>query len=270
MLTLESVSYSYGASDLAVREVDLTLRPGSRTVLLGPNGGGKSTVALLAAGLLQPSSGRVAVDPGEKDAPPPVGIVFQDPDDQMVASTVGDDVSFGPANLGLPQAEIEKRVDSALEAVGLQAMADRAITSLSGGERQRVALAGVLALRTPYLILDEVDSMLDPGNRRIVNDIVATVAARGVGVLTITHDPTRLLDADHVLVMDSGSIALEGSAREILGRLDHLHGIGIAIPRYLSRMASLVDADPSFSPTSDPVTTAARAVAAGLGQRERG
>ena len=224
MLEARAVSYGYRgvASEedrVVVRGASVVVEPGRVLALVGPNGAGKSTLARILCGSLAASSGCVRLD-GHDVLPDElcgaVGFVRQDPESQIVAPDVFDEVAFGPCNLGLPVSDIRARVSEALHVVGLDGFGDRAVSTLSGGELQRVALAGVLAMRPRYLVLDEATSQLDPTSRQQVRGIVRSLAGRGVGVLFVTHDLEDLCAADKVAVMAGGSVEWTGDLWALL------------------------------------------------------
>lgn len=231
MLRYDDVSFTYPSASGAVPAlagVSLAVAPGEFVAVLGANGSGKSTLARLANGIELPASGTVTVDGVRTDDPDrvydvraAVGLVFQHPDDQIVATSVEDDIAFGPENLGLPRAEIRLRVDEAIAAVGLAGLERREPHLLSGGQKQRLAIAGALAMRPRYLVLDEPTSMLDPVGRGEVLAIISWLRAAGHGVVLITHDLSEALGADRALVLSRGRIAFEGTAEELVdcGRL---------------------------------------------------
>lgn len=239
MIRLDDVSYSYGAGAggrPALERVNLELSEGEIVVVVGANGSGKSTLARLANGLLVPSSGSVSVDgiattdgPRVREIRTRVGIVFQRPDDQIVTTSVEDDVAFGPENLGLPRDEIRRRVDAALEAAGLAGLEQREPHLLSGGQKQRLALAGALAMQPRYLVLDEPSSMIDPQGRSEILRIVSELRDSGHGILLVTHDLSDALIADRLIVLERGRVAYSGSLEQAAESVD-LERVGIGMP----------------------------------------
>jgi energy-coupling factor transport system ATP-binding protein len=219
MIVFDSVSLRYrgGAAD-ALDDVSLEFREGELTCLVGPNGSGKSTLARLCNGLLLPTSGRVSVDGHFTDEPDAlilarstVGMVFQDPDDQIVGTVVEEDCAFGPENLGLPSPEIRVRVDEALAVVGLAGMERREPHLLSEGQKQRLAVAGALAMHPRHLVLDEPAAMLDPAGRRAVSEIMRRLAHdEGRGVLVVTHDAAEVSRCDRAVVLEAGRVVFDG------------------------------------------------------------
>ncbi|GGM22063.1 putative ABC transporter ATP-binding protein [Micromonospora sonchi] len=222
-LDVRGVRYAYPDGHLALRGVDLTVARGERVALLGPNGAGKTTLVLHLNGILAATEGSIAV--GGLPVSPDratlaeirrrVGIVFQDPDDQLFLPTVAEDVAFGPANLGLRGAELAARVDEALAAVGMSEHRDRAPHHLSFGQRRRVAVATVLAMRPEILVLDEPSSNLDPAARR---ELAAILRSLPVTLLMVTHDlPYAFELCDRSVILDSGRIVADGPTAEVLG-----------------------------------------------------
>lgn len=251
LIRFEQVTHVYRSSSgpsRALDAVDLEVDSGRITALLGANGSGKSTLARMCNGLLVPTLGRVTVD--GMDASDPtlarqvrsrVGMVFQNPDDQIVATSVEADIAFGPENLGLPSSQLRERVDSALAAVRLTGMESREPHLLSGGQKQRVAIAGALAMLTGYLVMDEPTSMLDPQGREDVLSVVRSLAADGHGILLVTHDLAEAVIADAVVVLDRGRVVFSGTPESLLRQPD-LTAWGLEIPPYLEYLAHLRDA----------------------------
>ncbi|MCL2503170.1 MAG: ATP-binding cassette domain-containing protein [Coriobacteriia bacterium] len=239
MIRFDSVGYTYpGAGAPALAALDFSLAPGEMVVLLGANGSGKSTLARLTNGLLLPASGSVTVDGASTqdastiyDIRTRVGMVFQRPDDQIVATSVEDDVAFGPENIGLAPDEIRARVDEALAQTGLVGLEDREPHLLSGGQKQRLAVAGALAMRPRYLVADEPTSMIDPVGRREVLDLLERVRSAGYGVLLITHSVADARSADRVVVLSRGESAFEGSYVELVRDPAWLAEWGLEVPR---------------------------------------
>jgi cobalt/nickel transport system ATP-binding protein len=223
MLTVSGLSFAYPDGREALRGIDLNLAAGERVALLGPNGAGKTTLVLHLNGVLSGGTGSVAVDglrvdPRDRSSLAEirrrVGIVFQDPDDQLFMPTVADDVAFGPANLGLRGASLAERVDEALAAVGMSEHRDRAPNHLSFGQRRRVAVATVLAMRPSLLVLDEPSSNLDPASRRELAEILTSLP---VTMLMVTHDlPYALQLCDRSVILDDGAVVADGPTRDLL------------------------------------------------------
>ena len=223
----------------AVSGVSLTVNRGEFLVVLGRNGSGKSTLAKLMNGILLPTEGTVLV--GDTDTADEkyalsirrkVGMVFQNPDNQLVSNVVEEDVAFGPENLGIPPAEIRSRVDEALNTVGMTAFAHHAPHKLSGGQKQRVAIAGILAMKPSCIILDEATAMLDPkGRREIMDTITRLNREERITVVLITHHMEEAIEADRVVVMEKGRIIDEGAPREIFSHVEKLKKAGLSVPQ---------------------------------------
>jgi len=221
----------------ALREVSLALEPGEIVAVLGANGSGKSTLVRMTNGLLGADSGSITVDGIDtrdqartRDVRELVGVVFQHPDDQIVATSVEDDIAFGPENLGLPRDEIRRRVDQAIESVGLGGLERREPHLLSGGQKQRLAIAGALAMRPRYVVMDEPTSMLDPEGRSEVLALIGSLRAAGHGVLLVTHDLAEAALADHALVLSKGETVFEGRVEELFGATHDLPAWGLELP----------------------------------------
>ncbi len=241
LIRVENVSVAYptrgGGATQALRDVTCEIRRGEWLTVIGHNGSGKSTLAKLLNGLVVPGRGTVTVDGiSTRDTDQVrrirqiVGMVFQDPDDQIVATVVEEDVAFGPENLGLEREEIDERVAEAMKAVEVEDLRDRAPHQLSGGQKQRVAIAGVLAMRPQCVVLDEATSLLDPSGRREVLDTAASLHARGVTIVAITHFMSEVARAERVLVLADGKIALEGTPREIFAMPERLRELELDVP----------------------------------------
>lgn len=240
IITIENVVYRYeGQAVPALDNLCFDIEEGEFIALVGRNGSGKSTAAKLLNGLVTADSGKVVVlgaDASDKDnlffLRSSVGMVFQNPDNQMVATIVEDDVAFGPENLGVKREEIEERIDFALNATDMQAFRTRASEHLSGGQKQRVAIAGVLAIKPKVLILDESTSMLDPKGRSEIMEIVKKLnKENGVTVICVTHYMEEAAEADRVIVMREGKMAFSGTPREVFTRVSELEACGLCLPR---------------------------------------
>ncbi|MDO4851454.1 MAG: energy-coupling factor transporter ATPase [Actinomycetota bacterium] len=224
MLSFDDITFTYPDAPSPVLDgVSFSVAPGECVALAGPNGGGKSTLARIACGFLAPDSGRVDVDGLSafdkatlRQVRCKVGIVFQDPATQIVSSSVADEVAFGPGNLGLPRDEIERRVGESIRTCGLEGREQREPHTLSGGEQQRLAVAGVLAMRPTYLVLDEPCAMLDPVGRRELRRLVGRLRDRGHGILLITHDVDEMVSADRVVVLEGGQVRLDGPSQLLI------------------------------------------------------
>lgn len=237
----ENVKYSYteNGKRFAVNGVTLSIEEGEFVAVLGRNGSGKSTLAKLINALLTPVSGKVEVfgmDTSDNkktfEIRKNAGMVFQNPDNQMVASIVEDDVAFGPENIGVPRAEIGERIGFALKAVGMEEYRTSTPTRLSGGQKQRIAIAGVLAVKPKIMILDESTAMLDPKGRREVMDVIKRLnKEEKMTVILITHFMDEALEADRAIVMNQGEIVMQGTPEEIFRRSDELEIYNLALPR---------------------------------------
>ena len=239
LIVVDHCGYAYeGAEREAVCDASLCVYEGEFVAILGRNGSGKSTLAKLLNALFQPTAGTVMVmgiDTRDEarvwEIRQQVGMVFQNPDNQLVATVVEEDVAFGPENLGVPPAKIRPRVETALQAVGMEGFAQHAPHMLSGGQKQRVAVAGMLAMRPKVLVLDESTAMLDPAGRR---DVFATVRRlnreEGITVVWITHFMEEAAQADRLIVMHEGGIALEGEPRELFKQADKIRALGLDVP----------------------------------------
>ena len=223
----------------AIDGVDLEIEEGSFTAILGHNGSGKSTLAKHINGLLLPTEGTVwvgEIDTKEEDriwdVRKTAGMVFQNPDNQIIGNIVEEDVGFGPENIGVPTDEIWKRVDESLKAVRMTAYRKQSPNKLSGGQKQRVAIAGVMAMRPRCIILDEPTAMLDPnGRKEVIRTIRQLNQAEGITVLLITHYMEEAIDADRIIVMDDGKIVMDGKPKEIFSRVRELKTYGLDVPQ---------------------------------------
>ena len=223
----------------AIDGVDLEIEEGSFTAILGHNGSGKSTLAKHINGLLLPTEGTVwvgEIDTKEEDriwdVRKTAGMVFQNPDNQIIGNIVEEDVGFGPENIGVPTDAIWKRVDESLKAVGMTAYRKQSPNKLSGGQKQRVAIAGVMAMRPRCIILDEPTAMLDPnGRKEVIRTIRQLNQAEGITVLLITHYMEEAIDADRIIVMDDGKIVMDGKPKEIFSRVRELKTYGLDVPQ---------------------------------------
>ncbi|SNR43331.1 energy-coupling factor ABC transporter ATP-binding protein [Blastococcus mobilis] len=233
-LLVEDLAYAYPDGHQALYGVDLRIERGERVALLGPNGAGKTTLVLHLNGILRAGRGRVTVGGLPVDKPAlqeirrRVGIVFQDPDDQLFMPTVGEDVAFGPRNLGLPEAEIAARVAEALEQVGMSGYENRPPHHLSFGQRRRVAVATVLSMHPEILVLDEPSSNLDPAGRR---ELAEVLQALPVTLLMVTHDlPYALQLCPRSVILDEGVVVADGATRELLANPDLLSRHRLELP----------------------------------------
>ena len=244
IIKTENLCFEYkneesGEATEVLKNVSAEIKKGEFVAVLGHNGSGKSTFAKHINAILMPKSGKVFVDGIDTSLPDRLfdirkiaGMVFQNPDNQMVANIVEDDVAFATENLGVPQVEIRRRVDNALKAVNMSAFVKHAPHMLSGGQKQRIAIAGVLAMEPQIIILDEPTAMLDPGGRReIMETLIKLNREREITVLLITHYMDEAALADRVLVMDNGEIKMSGTPSEIFVQVERLRSLGLDTPQ---------------------------------------
>ncbi len=251
ILKTEHLTFRYtteeGVAPTVLDGLTLSIKPGEFVAVLGHNGSGKSTLAKHFNAILLPSGGKVYVDGMDTadedrllDIRRRVGMVFQNPDNQIVASVVEEDVAFGPENLGVPSAEIRERVDAALAAVGMSEYARHAPHLLSGGQKQRVAIAGVLAMRPRCIVLDEPTAMLDPVGRREVLDTVRRLnREQGITVVLITHHMDEAAQADRLIVMHDGHIMADDSPAQVFQNVDGLRSLGLEVPEPVALLYEL-------------------------------
>lgn len=243
MIKLENVTFEYRSnieesSLTAVKNVSLEVKEGEFLVVLGHNGSGKSTMAKMMNGLILPTNGDVCVmgmntNDEEKiwDIRSKAGMVFQNPDNQIIATIVEEDVAFGPENLGVPPEEIRRRVDESLESVGMSQYKKHAPHLLSGGQKQRVAIAGILAMRPDCIILDEPTAMLDPNGRAEVMNTIKKLNEKGKTIILITHYMDEAVEGERIVVMSMGQIVMEGNPREVFKHVDKIKELGLDVPQ---------------------------------------
>ena len=277
MIEAKELTFTYPAEDgrqekAALRAVTLTVEPGSFVAVLGHNGSGKSTLAKHMNAVLLPCGGQMLVD-GMNTADETltleirrrVGMVFQNPDNQIVANVVEEDAAFAPENLGVPSERIRRLVDDALAAVGLTEYTRHAPHLLSGGQKQRLAIAGVIAMEPAYIVLDEATAMLDPVGRRDVLDAIRRLnRERGITVVLITHHMDEAAQADRVIVMNDGTVAMDGTPREVFARVDELHGMGLAAPETVELLYALNRCGWDVAPEAADPEECAAAIASAL------
>ena len=250
MIEVSHVSYAYEENGpLAVQDVSLTVEEGEFTAILGRNGSGKSTLAKLLNGLYQPDAGKVLVlgmDTADEahiwDIRQAAGMVFQNPDNQLVATMVREDVAFGLENIGVMTEEMPGRIEQALRTVGMEAFMDRAPHLLSGGQKQRVAIAGILAMRPRIIIFDEATAMLDPAGRREVFDTVERLNQEGITILWITHFMEEAARCRKIHVIDGGQIVLSGAPAEIFSDPERIRALRLDVPA-MRELACALEAD---------------------------
>ncbi|MED1724321.1 energy-coupling factor transporter ATPase [Brevibacillus parabrevis] len=258
IIRVENVSFAYQVSQdqqiPVLQNISLEVYPGEYLAIIGHNGSGKSTLSKHLNGILTPKEGDVLVNginTKEKarihEVRSRVGMVFQHPDNQIVATIVEDDVAFGLENIGVGLEEMKERVDFALEAVGMSAFRHRPPHHLSGGQKQRIAIAGILAMKPQCLVLDEATSMLDSYGRQDILAVVRKLHGEGMTIVTVTHHMSEVAEADRVVVMEGGQIVLEGTPREVFAHQDRLRELHLDVPD-ASRIAALVHAElPAFA-----------------------
>lgn len=244
MMDCLELTYNYTSSDdlvtkFAINKINMKVKKGEFLVILGRNGSGKSTLAKHMNALLLPSKGKVYVDGLDTTEYENIwkirskaGMVFQNPDNQIVATIVEEDVAFGPENLGVESLEIRKRVDECLKTVGMFEYKKHAPHLLSGGQKQRVAIAGILAMRPECIILDEPTAMLDPsGRKEVIKTITELNKSTGITIILITHFMEEAVEADRIIIMDEGTVVMEGTPKEVFSNVKELKNIGLDVPQ---------------------------------------
>lgn len=251
IIKTENLTFEYNVDDnvtnIALSDVNISVREGEYLVILGHNGSGKSSLAKHFNAVLLPNGGKIYVDGMDTsdesllyEIRKTCGMVFQNPDNQIVATITEEDVAFGPENLGLPREEIRERVDDALKTVGMYEYRNHAPHLLSGGQKQRIAIAGVIAMRPRCIILDEPTSMLDPAGRRDVLSIIGELNKKnGITIILITHHMNEAVPADRIIIMDSGHLVMEGTPREVFPKVDELRKLGLTVPQTVELLNSL-------------------------------
>ncbi len=248
IIEFKNVSFSYDeGEDTVINNLNLDFYEGQFTCVLGHNGSGKSTMAKLINALLVPSSGQVlsfgldtADEDNEIDIRRKIGMVFQNPDNQIVATIVEDDVAFGPENLGLPRKEIRQRVDDALKMVDMYDYRHHEPHRLSGGQKQRVAIAGIIAMQTKCIVLDEPTAMLDPkGRKEVMSALHKLKDELGITIILVTHFMDEAVKADRVVVMNDGEVKLDGTPVEVFKNSELLSSIGLSVPKPLELAVQL-------------------------------
>ena len=279
IIKTEDLAFSYPAEEgqaplAALNGVSISIERGSFVAVLGHNGSGKSTLAKHMNAVLLPVGGTVWVDNMDTcdenlllEIRRRVGMVFQNPDNQIVANVVEEDVAFGPENMGIPSQEIQERVDSALRTVGMESFALHAPHMLSGGQKQRIAIAGILAMEPRCIVLDEATAMLDPSGRREVLDTVSRLnKEKGITIILITHHMDEAAYADRVLILNDGVVALDGAPRAILSQVEKLCAFGLE-PPHTVELLDLLQRDGWNVPLDAiSVTECADAICSALGQ----
>lgn len=247
IVEVNNISFEYITEDesfKAIEDLSLDIKKGEFLVIIGHNGSGKSTLSKNLNAILMPTKGNILIDnmdtrDEEKlwDIRQTAGMVFQNPDNQIVATVVEEDVAFGPENLGIEPAEIRKRVDESLKSVGIYELRDRQPHLLSGGQKQRVAIAGIIAMKPKCVIFDEATAMLDPsGRKEVMSTIKRLNKEENISVIHITHFMEEAVDADRVIVMEKGKKILEGTPRQVFSKIDMLKNIGLDVP-YMTELS---------------------------------
>ena len=243
MIDVKNLTYSYttddGKFEEVLKDVSLTIEDGEFVAVLGHNGSGKSTFAKHLNAILLPMGGKVYIDGVDTsdeqclwDIRSKVGMVFQNPDNQIVASIVEEDVAFAPENLAIPPDEIQERVDNALEAVGMLEYRNHSPHMLSGGQKQRVAIAGIIAMKPKIIVMDEPTAMLDPIGRREVMKTIETLNSKyGITIVLITHNMDEAVKAQRVVVIDSGKVIIDDTPRNVFKNVDMIRSIGLDVPQ---------------------------------------
>ena len=239
------VEFAYSPDEeKVINNIDLKIEKGSYVAILGHNGCGKSTLAKLLCGIYEPTEGQILIDGMDTvneelsfDIRKKCGMVFQNPDNQLVASVVEEDVAFAPENLGLPREEIRRRIDEALKTVDMTDYAKHSTHKLSGGQKQRIAIAGVLAMSPECIVFDEATAMLDPtGRKEIVAAMKRLNREIGITVVTITHYMNEAVEADRIIVMNEGEIIADGTPKEIFSQVERLKSVSLAVPQVTELM----------------------------------
>lgn len=239
VIKIENLHYTYPGDDVeSLKGVSLEIERGSFVAVLGHNGSGKSTLAKHLNAILLPTEGKVlinGIDTADENnllkIRSTVGMVFQNPDNQIVANVVEDDVAFAPENLGVEPAEIRERVDNALKAVDMYEFRLHAPHLLSGGQKQRVAIAGVIAMQPEVIVLDEPTAMLDPkGRREVIDTVTKLCREKGITIVLITHHMSECIDADRLIVMSNGDVVADGTPQEVFSQVELMHSEGLAVP----------------------------------------
>lgn len=246
MIHVENIIYRYDQNEPVLKSLSMSVGEGEYIALIGPNGCGKTTLIKHLNALFVPTEGDVFVDGmNTKDAAAvreirrSVGMVFQNPDNQIIGMSVEEDVAFGPGNLGIPSREIQERVNASLATVGMADHAKRPPHTLSGGEKRLVSIAGVLAMNPRYITLDEPTLSLDPSSRQRVLDIMRKLNREGISIIHITHDMNEIVHADRVMVMDRGVISLNETPQKVFKRIDYLKTLGLQIPQVTELLLQL-------------------------------
>ncbi len=274
VIKIENLHYTYPGDDVeSLKGVSLEIERGSFVAVLGHNGSGKSTLAKHLNAILLPTEGKVLID-GIDTADEnnllkirsTVGMVFQNPDNQIVANVVEDDVAFAPENLGVEPAEIRERVDNALKAVDMYEFRLHAPHLLSGGQKQRVAIAGVIAMQPEVIVLDEPTAMLDPkGRREVIDTVTKLCREKGITIVLITHHMSECIDADRLIVMSNGDVVADGTPQEVFSQVELMHSEGLAVPATTELMWQLNKKDFNLPLTALGIADCAEQIAKEIG-----
>lgn len=274
VIKIENLHYTYPGDDVeSLKGVSLEIERGSFVAVLGHNGSGKSTLAKHLNAILLPTEGKVLID-GIDTADEnnllkirsTVGMVFQNPDNQIVANVVEDDVAFAPENLGVEPAEIRERVDNALKAVDMYEFRLHAPHLLSGGQKQRVAIAGVIAMQPEVIVLDEPTAMLDPkGRREVIDTVTKLCREKGITIVLITHHMSECIDADRLIVMSNGDVVADGTPQEVFSQVELMHSEGLAVPATTELMWQLNNKGFNLPLTALGIADCAEQIAKGIG-----
>lgn len=257
LIRVEHVSFEYTLNRQEVipvlKDVSFHVYPGEYVAIIGHNGSGKSTLAKHLNGLLKPKTGDVWINgmntkekDKQRDIRKTIGMVFQHPDNQIVATIVEDDVAFGLENIEIPHSEMKERIDFALEVVGMNQFRKRPPHFLSGGQKQRIAIAGTIAMRTDCLVLDEATSMLDSYGRKDILQVVRKLNREGVAIVTVTHHMSEVAEADRVIVIEDGRIVMEGTPRDIFAQKELLYQLHLDIPQVSQLAQRIHQQEPHF------------------------
>lgn len=274
VIKIENLHYTYPGDDAeSLKGVSLEIERGSFVAVLGHNGSGKSTLAKHLNAILLPTEGKVLID-GIDTADEnnllkirsTVGMVFQNPDNQIVANVVEDDVAFAPENLGVEPAKIRERVDNALKAVDMYEFRLHAPHLLSGGQKQRVAIAGVIAMQPEVIVLDEPTAMLDPkGRREVIDTVTKLCREKGITIVLITHHMSECIDADRLIVMSNGDVVADGTPQDVFSQVELMHSEGLAVPATTELMWRLNKEDFNLPLTALGIVDCAEQIAKEIG-----
>lgn len=274
VIKIENLHYTYPGDDVeSLKGVSLEIERGSFVAVLGHNGSGKSTLAKHLNAILLPTEGKVlinGIDTADENnllkIRSTVGMVFQNPDNQIVANVVEDDVAFAPENLGVEPAEIRERVDNALKAVDMYEFRLHAPHLLSGGQKQRVAIAGVIAMQPEVIVLDEPTAMLDPkGRREVIDTVTKLCREKGITIVLITHHMSECIDADRLIVMSNGDVVADGTPQEVFSQVELMHSEGLAVPATTELMWQLNKKDFNLPLTALGIADCAEQIAKEIG-----